>query len=91
MISKKRFYFLMCLFFVSLLSIAGAAEAYACAACFGRVDSASGAGLRMGILSLLVILLCVLGCLVSFFLQVRKRERISGSATLANDKPEFVR
>jgi hypothetical protein len=46
---------------------------WACAACFGKSDSALAAGLNWGILSLLAVVLAVLGGIAAFFVQVARR------------------
>jgi len=47
----------------------------ACSVCFGDPTSPMSYGLKMGIVSLLVVLTFVLSGLAVFFLQVRKRAR----------------
>ena len=54
---------------------------YGCSVCFVPGDSSSATALKMGVATLLFVLLGVLGSLAVFFLQVRKRQtdiRISG-------------
>ena len=48
-------------------------EANACAVCYGASGSSLTAGLNMGIFTLLVILVGVLGKIASFFLDVHKK------------------
>ena len=45
-----------------ILALALPAKAFACAACYGKVDSPLADGMNLGILTLLCILLPVLGC-----------------------------
>jgi hypothetical protein len=45
----------------------------ACAACTGKSDSTLAVGMNWGIVTLLGFVLCVLSCLVVFFVQVARR------------------
>ena len=45
----------------------------ACAACFGRSDSAMAVGMNWGILSLLVVIATMLGLIASFFVFIARR------------------
>ena len=47
----------------------------ACAVCYGAADSNFTNGLNMAILTLLMILIGVLGCVGAFLLQLRKRSK----------------
>ena len=47
----------------------------ACAVCYGAVGSPFTQGLNMAILTLLMILVGVLGCVGAFLLQLRKRSK----------------
>lgn len=55
----------------------------ACAACFGRSDSKLAEGMNMGIFTLLVVVLCVLGGFAAFFAYLARRSAraASGNAT----------
>jgi len=48
-------------------------SALACAACFGRSDSPLAAGMNMGILSLLVVIVALLGVIAGFFVFLARR------------------
>ena len=45
----------------------------ACAACFGRSDSAMAVGMNWGIFSLLVVIATMLGLIASFFVFIARR------------------
>jgi len=47
--------------------------AFACAACYGKSDSALASGMNWGILTLLGFVLTVLTCLVVFFVHLARR------------------
>lgn len=47
--------------------------AAACAVCFGAPDSAMTKGMAWGILSLLVVIVCVLGGFAAFFVYLARR------------------
>ena len=50
-------------------------NADACAVCYGAVDSPFTRGLNMAILTLLMILVGVMGCVGAFLLHLRKRSK----------------
>ena len=50
-------------------------KVYACAVCYGVVDSSLSMGLNMAILTLLIILIGVLSSVAAFLLNVRKRSQ----------------
>jgi len=52
----------------------------ACAACYGQSDSAMVRGMNWGIVSLLVIVVCVLGGVAAFFVHVARRSAAVGQA-----------
>jgi hypothetical protein len=58
---------------VAALLLAGSMDSQACAACFGKSDSAMAQGMNMGILSLVAVIGLVLAGLVSFFVYIAKR------------------
>ena len=58
-------------------------SASACAACFGRSDSKLAEGMNMGIFSLLVVVLFVLGGVASFFVYLARRSAMLAQATPA--------
>ena len=53
--------------------LALAQNAGACAACFGRTDDRQAVSMNMGILSLLVVVLFVLGAFAAFFVFIARR------------------
>jgi len=46
---------------------------FACAACFGKSDSALAKGMNWGIFSLLAVVVFVLGCFATFFIYLARR------------------
>jgi len=71
-VSSRKFlsHLLLCL-------VLGAASApqplRACAACFGQSDSALAKGMNMGIFSLLVVVVSVLGGIAAFFIYLARK------------------
>ena len=57
--------------------------ASACAACFGRSDSKLAQGMNMGILSLLVVVVFVLGGFAAFFVYLVRRSSMMAGTTAA--------
>jgi len=55
---------------------------FACAACYGKSDSALASGMNWGILTLLGVVLTVLTCIVLFFVHIVRKEE-----TLSNPPP----
>jgi len=61
-------------------------SASACAACFGRSDSKLAQGMNMGILSLLVVVVFVLGGFAAFFVYlVRRSSMTPGTPAVAGE------
>ena len=60
----------------SLGNLLSLTNVFACSVCYLAVGSPQTDGLNMGILSLLMILIVVMGCVVTFFLQVRKKTKL---------------
>lgn len=57
----------------------------ACAACYGRSDSALAEGMNWGIFTLLGVVLTVLTCILVFFVHiVRKEEKANSNAAPVN-------
>ncbi len=59
--------------FAVLVACATAHEASACAACFGRSDSALAYGMNAGILTLLAVIGTMLAAVASFFVFIVRR------------------
>ncbi len=55
-------------------------KVYACAVCYGALDSNLTTGLNMAIMSLLIILVGVLSCIVVFLLRFRRRAKLLTSS-----------
>jgi hypothetical protein len=54
-------------------------KAGACAACFGKSDSAMAQGMNMGILSLLIVVVMVLSTIASFFVFLARKSSAASS------------
>lgn len=70
--------------------LAVAPSAWACAACFGKSDSALAHGMNAGILTLLAVIGTLLLCVASFFVfVVRRAARIesAGESPAPNPQP----
>ena len=63
-----------------VVMIAAPPELLACAACYGKSDSALAEGMNWGILSLLSVVVFVLGGIASFFVYLAKRAAMSPGA-----------
>jgi len=61
---------------------------FACAVCFGQSNSTQARGMTWGILSLLFILLCVLGGVVSFFVYLGRRASLASEASTSEHLPQ---
>lgn len=66
----------------ALWAAAQATPVLACAVCFGKSDTALAKGLHWGVISLLVVVLCVLAGIAGFFMYLAKR-----SAALSDAPP----
>ena len=61
--------------------VAHAPSALACAACYGKSDSPLAKAMNWGIFSLLVVVVCVLGTIASFFIFLaRKAASVAANA-----------
>ena len=57
----------------------------ACAACYGRSDSALAQGMNWGIFTLMGVILTVLTCILVFFVHIiRKEEKMTNDSAPAN-------
>lgn len=59
--------------FALVLLLMGAADASACAACFGKSDSKLAEGMNAGIMALLFVITSVLAAIASFFVFIIRR------------------
>lgn len=59
---------------------------HACATCYGASDSPMAQGMNWGIMTLLVVIGCVLGGIVSFFVYIGWRSSSNGSLTSTDSK-----
>jgi hypothetical protein len=60
------------------------ATARACAACYGEPNSPASHGLTLAILALAVVVMCVLGGVVAFFVQASRKAGLLEAAAAAN-------
>ena len=60
------------------------AGARACAACYGEPNSPASHGLTLAILALAVVVMCVLGGVVAFFVQASRKAGLVEAAAAAN-------
>ena len=64
-------------------------SAQACAACFGKSDSAMAHGMNMGIFSLLAVITCVLAGIASFGVYtVRRASKLAAASEFDQADPE---
>lgn len=64
---------------------------FACAMCYGnKTDSPLAAGMNWGIMSLLVIVVCVLGTIASFFIFLARRAAAVARAVQIPAKTEMT-
>ena len=59
---------------------------FACAACYGKSDSALASGMNWGIFTLLGVVLTVLTCIALFFVHIVRKEEASSNPPPA-DRP----
>jgi len=59
---------------------------FACAACYGKSDSALATGMNWGIFTLLGVVLTVLTCVAVFFVHIVRKEEASSSPP-PDDRP----
>ena len=52
---------------------------FACAACYGKSDSALATGMNWGIFTLLGVVLTVLTCIALFFVHIVRKEEASSN------------
>ena len=56
----------------------------ACAACFGKSDSALAKGMNWGIASLLVVVIGVMGGIASFFIYIARKSAMADASMSGN-------
>ena len=61
----------------------------ACAACYGRSDSALADGMNWGIFTLLGVVLTVLTCILVFFVHIVRKEEKANSNPASINPPEL--
>jgi hypothetical protein len=76
-----------------LLSVLGAAQAFACTSCYGAADAGSPliSGARFGVFLLLGVTVAVLGAFVKFFLHLRNRARQAENEQITAEWAQFQR
>jgi heme/copper-type cytochrome/quinol oxidase subunit 2 len=60
---------------------------FACAACYGKSDSALASGMNWGILTLLGVVLTVLTCIALFFVHIVRKEEAMSNPPPTADRP----
>ena len=74
-----------CLLWIGLSAALAPQPLRACAACFGKSDSPLAKGMNMGILSLLLVVVFVLGGIASFFIYLARKS--AAAAAASSSKP----
>jgi heme/copper-type cytochrome/quinol oxidase subunit 2 len=74
---------------IAALAFAGFAPSpvFACAACYGKTDSALANGMNWGILTLLGVVLTVLTCIALFFVHIVRKEEAMSNPPPPTDRP----
>lgn len=76
------------LLIAAALAACAPSPVFACAACYGKSDSALASGMNWGIFTLLGVVLTVLTCIALFFVHiVRKEEILSNPPPPSTDRP----
>jgi len=65
--------------------------ATACATCFGKSDSRLAHGMNMGILSLLIVVVFVLGAFAAFFVYLARRAASSPPTVGSSETPQTIK
>ena len=71
---------------MALALLAAPSPLFACAACYGKSDSALASGMNWGIFTLLGVILSVLTCFAVFFVHIVRKEE-SATQTAPPDDP----
>jgi hypothetical protein len=78
--------FLKILFVFTAMFALAPAKLFACAACYGRSDSAMAVGMNWGIFTLLGFVITVLGAFLAFLIYaIRKSEALNAEKEKAKD------
>ncbi|MGH7992165.1 MAG: hypothetical protein ACREDQ_01500 [Limisphaerales bacterium] len=59
----------------------------ACAACYGRSDSALAEGMNWGIFTLMGVILTVLTCILVFFVHIVRKEEKANNKPVSTNPP----
>ncbi|HUA39291.1 MAG TPA: hypothetical protein VMA35_12945 [Candidatus Sulfopaludibacter sp.] len=62
---------------------------FACAACYGKSDSALAEGMNWGIFTLLGVILTVLTCILVFFVHIIRKEEEAAHDSVPVNPPEL--
>jgi hypothetical protein len=81
--SRSRITKILLAGWIASLALA-APSAFACAACYGKSDSALAQGMNWGIFSLLAVVVCVLGGIAGFFVFLAKKSAAVSAAQAAS-------
>jgi hypothetical protein len=71
------------------LAVFAPSPLFACAACYGKSDSALAIGMNWGIFTLLGVVLTVLTCIAVFFVHIVRKEEVSSNPP-PDDRPTDV-
>ena len=63
-------------------------SALACAACYGKTDSALALGMNYGIFCLLAVVVCVLSGIATFFVYIAKKSAITSATVAPGELPD---
>ena len=75
----------MCSLCLLVVNLATAPSTLACAACFGKSDSALAHGMNAGILTLLAVIGTMLACVASFFVFIVRRAAAVESSVVPSE------
>jgi uncharacterized membrane protein len=64
------------------------AKLFACAACYGRSNSALAYGMNWGIFTLMGVILTVLTCIALFFVHIVRREEAQNQDAESQNSPD---
>jgi heme/copper-type cytochrome/quinol oxidase subunit 2 len=71
----------------ALVPVLSGTPVFACAACYGKSDSALASGMNWGILTLLGVVLTVLTCIALFFVHIVRKEEAVSNPPPPTDRP----
>ncbi|HEY5296965.1 MAG TPA: hypothetical protein VIK59_03485 [Verrucomicrobiae bacterium] len=81
--------FLKTIFSVAALAVFAPSPVFACAACFGRSDSALASGMNWGIFTLMGVIVTVLVAIASFFIYIIRKETAANDSAPNDSAPKI--